>query len=85
MEIRYNHSVFCLRIRDDGMGIDPHAVQDAARAGHWGLRGIRERAQQIGAELDVWSEAAKGTEVQLQVPAAIAYDRSLPKSGFMWS
>jgi len=75
-EIRYEDALFCLRIRDDGTGIDPKTVYDAQRAGHWGLRGIRERAQRIGAQLDVWSKATSGTEVQLQVPARIAYEPS---------
>jgi signal transduction histidine kinase/ligand-binding sensor domain-containing protein len=75
-EIRYEDSLFCLRIRDDGTGIDPKILQDGERAGHWGLRGIRERARRIGARLDLWSEAGAGTEAQLQVPAAIAYEPS---------
>jgi signal transduction histidine kinase len=79
-EIRYDRAVFCLRIRDDGKGFDPDTIHEAERAGHWGLRGIRERAQHIGAQLDLWSEAAAGTEVQLQVPAAIAYEPSHAKS-----
>jgi signal transduction histidine kinase len=81
-EIRYEDSLFCLRIRDDGTGIDPTILHDAERAGHWGLRGIRERAQRIGAQLDLWSEAGAGTEVQLQVPAAIAYDPSRVRTRF---
>jgi signal transduction histidine kinase/ligand-binding sensor domain-containing protein len=73
-EIRYEESLFCLRIRDDGTGFDPRIRQVSQLAGHWGLRGIRERAERIGAQLDLWSEAGAGTEVQLQVPAAIAYE-----------
>jgi signal transduction histidine kinase len=75
-EIRYEDSVFCLRIRDDGTGIDAHIVRDGELAGHWGLRGVRERAQQIGARLDFWSQAGAGTEIQVEVPAAIAYEPS---------
>jgi len=75
-EIRYEASVFCLRIRDDGMGIDAHILRDGELAGHWGLRGVRERAQRIGARLDLWSEAGAGTEIQVEVPAAIAYEPS---------
>jgi signal transduction histidine kinase len=73
-EIRYEDSRFCLRIRDDGTGIDATVLPEAERSGHWGLRGVRERAQRIGAQLDLWSEAGAGTEVQLLVPAAIAYE-----------
>jgi hypothetical protein len=40
------------------------------------LPGIRERAKQIGARLDFWSEAGAGTEVELHVPASVAYAKS---------
>ena|GEM_PF-1749409 len=73
-EIRYGDSMFRLRIRDDGQGIEPKVLKEGGRLGHWGLRGIRERADQIGARLEVWSEPGKGTEVQLLVSAAIAYE-----------
>jgi signal transduction histidine kinase len=74
-EIRYDDHMLRVRIRDDGTGIDPKVLKDGGRAGHWGLRGVRERAQRIGAQLDFWSEAGAGTEVQLAVPAAVAYER----------
>jgi len=73
-EIRYDDQMFCLRIRDDGTGVDAQRLHDAERAGHWGLRGIRERADRIGARLDVWSHGGAGTEVQLQLPATVAYE-----------
>jgi signal transduction histidine kinase len=72
-EIRYDDRMLRLRIRDDGIGIDPKVLGEGARPGHWGLFGIRERAKVVGAKLDVWSEAGAGTEVQVTVPAAIAY------------
>jgi len=75
-EIRYDDHALRLRIRDDGRGIDPQFLKEGGRSGHWGLRGIHERAQQIGAQLDFWSEAGAGTEVQLTVPAAVAYEQS---------
>lgn len=81
-EIRYDDRVFRLLIRDDGRGIDPKVLEQGGRPGHWGLRGVRERAQQIGAQLDFWSEAGAGTEVHLSVPANIAYEKSQNGSGF---
>ena len=72
-EIRYDDRVLRLRIRDNGRGIDPKVLTDGGIAGHWGLRGVRERAERIGAQLDFWSEAGAGTEVQLTVPADVAY------------
>jgi signal transduction histidine kinase len=75
-EIRYEDHLFRLRVRDDGKGMDPKVLEAGGRAGHWGLPGIRERAQRLGARLDLWTEARAGTEVQLTVPAAVAYKNS---------
>jgi signal transduction histidine kinase len=72
-EIRYDEQALRLRIRDDGRGLDPKVLEGGGTVGHWGLRGVRERAQQIGAQLDFWTEAGAGTEVQLTVPGAVAY------------
>jgi signal transduction histidine kinase len=71
--IQYDPNLFRLRIRDDGKGIDPKVLQEGSRAGHFGLPGIRERANRIGAELKFWSEVGAGTEVELTLPARIAY------------
>src|ERR1700741_4294841 len=51
VEITYDPRQFRLRVRDDGRGIDPGIVEEGGRAGHWGLQGMRERAQRMGAEL----------------------------------
>ena len=71
-----------MRIRDDGKGIDPKVLQEGGRVGHWGLPGMRERAKQMGAQLNLWTEAGAGTEVELIVPAAVAYGISRGGSGF---
>jgi signal transduction histidine kinase/ligand-binding sensor domain-containing protein len=72
-EIRYDDRILRIRIRDNGKGIDSRVLTEGGIAGHWGLRGMRERAERIGARLDFWSEAGAGTEVQLTVPADVAY------------
>ena len=81
-EIRYGAQIFRVRIRDDGRGIDPEVLKEGAGAGHWGLRGMRERSERIGAQLEFWSEAGAGTEVQLAVPADVAYESSRNSFGF---
>jgi signal transduction histidine kinase/ligand-binding sensor domain-containing protein len=81
-DIRYDDRVLRVRIRDDGTGIDPQVLQAGESVGHFGLRGARERAQQIGARLDFWSETGAGTEVQLTIPAAVAYEKSRNKRPF---
>ena len=72
VEITYSKAEFCLRIRDDGVGI-PASVLHQGRAGHWGLSGMRERAQKIGGKLSIWTGPNVGTEVELKVPAKVAY------------
>jgi signal transduction histidine kinase/ligand-binding sensor domain-containing protein len=81
-EIRYEDHLFRMRVRDDGKGMDPKVLEFGGRAGHWGLPGLRERAQKLGVRLDFWSEAGAGTEVQLTVPAAVAYEKSHDRAGF---
>jgi signal transduction histidine kinase len=81
-EILYEEDQLRLRVRDDGKGMDPLVIKEGGRPGHWGLPGVRERAQQIGAKLDIWSEAGAGTEVQLAVAASVAYRKTSGRSGF---
>jgi signal transduction histidine kinase len=72
VEITYEPSGFRLRVRDDGCGIHQN-VLDHGRPGHWGLAGIRERAQNIGGKLTIWSHAGAGTELELTIPARLVY------------
>jgi signal transduction histidine kinase len=67
---------FCITVKDNGKGLDPGILKQGNRNGHWGLQGMRERAEAIGAELYVWSSNGNGTEVSLRVPATIAYSSS---------
>ncbi len=68
---------FRLRVRDDGRGIDPRILEAGGRSGHWGLQGMHERAQKIGGQLRFWSRPETGTEVELTVPGATAYQARL--------
>jgi signal transduction histidine kinase len=80
-EITYGDRLLRLRIRDDGRGI-PQDMLEAGRSGHYGLSGMRERARQIGASLDIWSSVGAGTEIDLSIPGSIAYGRSPGQSRF---
>ncbi len=75
-EVTYGDSEFLLQVRDDGIGISPEVTDQGARAGHWGLPGMRERAKSFGGKLEVWSEHGAGTEIELKVPAAVIYGKS---------
>jgi signal transduction histidine kinase len=82
IELKYSTSQLRLLIRDDGCGIEPQILK-SGRDGHWGLSGMRERAEQIGARLHVYSSAAAGTEVELSVPGHIAFqDQAEQRSGW---
>jgi len=72
VELDYAPWAFRLRIRDDGRGIDPKILQ-SGRPGHIGLAAMRERADRIGAQLDIISGPDAGTEIELSVPASQAY------------
>jgi signal transduction histidine kinase len=80
LEITYDSRQFRLRVRDNGRGIDPKILEEGGRQGHWGLQGMRERAQKIGGQLKFWSRPETGTEVELIVPGATAYQSSSDKS-----
>jgi signal transduction histidine kinase len=73
VEIQYDSRQLCLRIRDNGKGIDPKVLETGAREGHYGLPGMRERAKLVGGKLALWSELDSGTETELTIPASIAY------------
>ena len=75
VEITFGSANFSLRIRDDGKGIDPEILKNGC-TGHWGLSGMRERALKVGARLNIWSHVGRGTEVDLTIPAKLAYPRS---------
>jgi len=74
--IWYGERQFRLRVRDDGKGIDPRLLDGQGRPGHWGLTGMRERAELIGGELEISSQQESGTQVELSIPASIAYATS---------
>jgi signal transduction histidine kinase/ligand-binding sensor domain-containing protein len=78
-EVTYDSSALRIRVRDDGVGIDK-AVLSNGQPDHWGLNGMRERARAIRAELNIWSREAAGTEVELVIPASIAYPRGEVKA-----
>jgi signal transduction histidine kinase/ligand-binding sensor domain-containing protein len=76
VEVHYGDAGLRMRIRDNGCGIDPAVHADGGRRGHWGLSGMRERAKLLSARLDIWSTAGGGTEIDLRVPATMAYSES---------
>ena len=83
VDIRYDEEQFRMRVRDDGQGFDATLLANQGLEGHYGLRGMPERAAQIRGKLAVWSEMGAGTEVELRLPASAVYATSKRRS--WWS
>jgi signal transduction histidine kinase len=62
-----------VRISDNGGGID-EAIAIGGKPGHFGITGMRERAEAIGGALRI-STSSTGTEVELQIPGKLAYTK----------
>jgi signal transduction histidine kinase/ligand-binding sensor domain-containing protein len=79
VDVTYQPDYFRVSVRDDGQGIEPRLLS-TGKAGHWGLSGMRERAEKIGGRLRILSQRATGTEVELTVPGRLAYAKTVSPS-----
>jgi signal transduction histidine kinase/ligand-binding sensor domain-containing protein len=85
-EVAYEDTSLHIRIRDDGSGITHAVLAAGGKPGHFGLIGMRERASKLGAHLELWSKPGAGTEIELRVPANVAFaslSQSRPR-GWRW-
>jgi signal transduction histidine kinase/ligand-binding sensor domain-containing protein len=78
VEVLYEKEFLKMRIRDDGQGMDEKVIREGRRPGHLGLIGMNERAARIGARYRLWSKKGQGTEIEVEVPAKIAYAGRVP-------
>lgn len=83
VEVEYVADSLRLLVSDDGVGIDAQVLR-SGRDGHWGLSGMRERAERIGARLKVRSRTAAGTEVELHVPGRVAFQNHASPFALRW-
>jgi signal transduction histidine kinase/ligand-binding sensor domain-containing protein len=72
VEVEYGANQLRMLVQDNGCGIDAQLLQ-SGKAGHWGLKGIRERAERIGARLNLLSNPGAGTQVVLTVAGELAF------------
>jgi signal transduction histidine kinase/YHS domain-containing protein len=63
----YTPAALVASISDDGRGFGA-LEHGAAPDGHWGLRGMRERAELTGGSLSVTSEPGRGTRLVVTIP-----------------
>jgi signal transduction histidine kinase len=80
-EILYDRRQLGLRVVDNGKGIDQQVLNGGGLSGHFGLAGLHERAKLVGGKLAIRSELDSGTEIELVIPASLAYTKSFAMRG----
>ena len=71
LRIFVHPSEIVIEVADDGQGFRPGAVVPTSSGG-FGLRGMRERAELVGGQLEIQSEPGHGTTIRLHLPLATA-------------
>jgi ligand-binding sensor domain-containing protein/signal transduction histidine kinase len=69
VQLVYESARVSLRVEDDGRGFTP-ATGTNGPEGHYGIRGMRERAGEIDAALSLESAVGEGTRVSVEAPLA---------------
>jgi signal transduction histidine kinase len=69
LELHFSARDIQLTISDDGVGfVMPASPTDFASSGHFGLLGMKERAEALGGKFEVKSQAGSGTRVAVWIP-----------------
>ena len=68
IDLVYTDEHIDLSVRDDGRGFETSNVRGAAQPGHWGVSGMRERAESAGGAFDIRGMPGAGTIVSLRLP-----------------
>jgi signal transduction histidine kinase/ligand-binding sensor domain-containing protein len=76
VEMRYAKD-FILLISDNGGGF-PQEVAEQGKEGHFGIRGMKERASRIGGEFGLATSAASGTQITLRIPGSLIFRKTEP-------
>lgn len=78
--VRFGRWTFVANVRDNGIGMHETIIAEGGAPGHFGLVGMKERIEAIGGKLTVESASGFGTEIELRLPARIAYARRFATS-----
>jgi signal transduction histidine kinase len=81
--LEYGAKQLRILVRDNGCGIAPDLLR-SGREGHWGLSGMRERAEEVGVGFKVWSGTGTGTEVEISIPGDIAFESHASERQRSW-
>jgi len=75
VDIAYEDDALWFAITDDGRGIDEQALAAAPQKGHFGMVGLRERAQALNGIVRIDSTPGEGTELHVRIPGRTAYSK----------
>lgn len=84
VEVIFRSRYLMLTVEDNGCGIDEAVLKAWGREGHWGLRGMRERAERFRGRLEITRIVTGGTRVSLRMPGRIVYARSAAGIRGLW-
>ncbi len=76
VKLEYGNNL-TVRVSDNGIGIDSEIIEQG-KDGHFGLRGMKERAERIGGKFTLISASNSGTTITLIVPGRTAFRTRLP-------
>lgn len=77
--IRFETRQLAVEVRDDGVGITGEVLDKGHKPGHFGLIGMRERAERIGGSFSVDSRPGMGCAVTMALPARLAFADPAPR------
>jgi signal transduction histidine kinase/ligand-binding sensor domain-containing protein len=79
--LSYGERLLQIRVQDNGCGINEETL-NLRRPGHYGIAGMKERAERLGGSISIRSRVGEGTEVNLSVPAHLLYQDDVRRSGW---
>ncbi|NIJ21654.1 signal transduction histidine kinase/ligand-binding sensor domain-containing protein [Sphingomonas naasensis] len=77
--IRFGTRQLAVEIRDDGIGIADEVLDTGHKPGHFGLVGMRERAERIGGSFSIDSRPGMGSAVTVALPARLVFTDHAPR------
>jgi signal transduction histidine kinase/ligand-binding sensor domain-containing protein len=72
VRLEYDPRMLTVKVIDDGKGIAPGTIDAALQAGHWGVSGMKTRAERVEGTLEIVSVPASGTTVCAALPVGEA-------------
>jgi signal transduction histidine kinase len=74
--LSYGDEQLRIRVQDNGCGMNEETL-GLGRPGHYGMAGMKERAERLGGSLSIRSRVGEGTEVDLSAPGNLLYQEGV--------